>query len=181
MINTANLSDCNPNILQFADIWQSLRKEGDVPSRADFDPTVMPRLMPNLIMHQIVDRQKMIIRLAGTALRARYGEEITGKDYLDLVPPERRDGALKAVLSAIDMPCGLLVRNVVRSTQGRVVKTEALGLPFESTTGGVDRYLYLSAESEPIGFKTPEAGESAIFMESDRRFIDIGFGTPEAA
>ena len=65
--------------------WASLRKGGRLPSRADFQPGFVKRLLPTVslidVKHEPRDYR---LRLAGTGLYSVYGREITGHSLNDV-------------------------------------------------------------------------------------------------
>ena len=65
--------------------WQEKRGARRLPSRADIDPTEIPRLLPNLLISEHVSEgaiERWRYRLAGTAVAAAFGRNPTGH-YLD--------------------------------------------------------------------------------------------------
>ncbi|HLJ20454.1 MAG TPA: PAS domain-containing protein [Stellaceae bacterium] len=65
--------------------WQQKRGSRCMPSRADIDPTEIPRLLPNLLISEYVtngDAGRWRFRLAGTAIAAAFGCNPTGR-YID--------------------------------------------------------------------------------------------------
>ena len=65
--------------------WQRAAGSRRMPSRADFDPFSIPKLLPCIGLIDVRDGlDEARFRLAGTRLRDVYGEEITGK-RLDLI------------------------------------------------------------------------------------------------
>ena len=65
--------------------WQHKRGSRRLPSRADIDPTEIPRLLPNLLISEFVPGDptgRWRYRLAGTAVAAAFGRNPTGR-YID--------------------------------------------------------------------------------------------------
>lgn len=173
-----DFSDINPLNRRFAEYWLSLPRQTDVPMRKDFDPAAVPRLLPRFLMHEIRDRSRLHIRLCGTGLVQRYGMDITGRDYLDFVPEARRAHSLEAMLAMTDWPAGCLTRMNVRTTAGRVLQTESLGLPLSLGDGRPPLVLFHSHEDRSFGFAR-EPGERLEHTSlRERIFLDIGNGTP---
>ncbi|NMM46285.1 PAS domain-containing protein [Rhodospirillaceae bacterium KN72] len=177
------ISDIHPRNKDFADYWLSLPRDGLIPSRADFDPTDVPRLLPRFILHEVQDRKRIYIRLCGTALVRRHGADITGRDYLEFVPEERRAKALRGLLAAIDHPAGMIARMVIRTADGTAVPVESLGLPLlgkpDSVTG--ERpvlMLFHSVENVPLSYDPTTRTHLEEFGLSERIYLDIGNGTP---
>ena len=65
--------------------WLQKRGSRRMPSRADIDPTEIPRLLPNLLISEHVAEagiERWRYRLAGTAVAAAFGRNPTGH-YVD--------------------------------------------------------------------------------------------------
>lgn len=71
--------------------WCGKCRNGALPRRRDIEPTEIPRLLPHLLITELVDGgARLRYRLAGTAVVAAYGSELTGKHCDEVCPPERR-------------------------------------------------------------------------------------------
>lgn len=79
--------------------WQQKRGTRRMPSRADIDPTEIPRLLPNLLISEHVAEggiERWRYRLAGTAVAAAFGRNPTGH-YID----ELTEGAYREFIERI--------------------------------------------------------------------------------
>lgn len=71
--------------------WRGKCRNGRLPRRRDIDPTEIPQLLPHLLITELVDDgRRLRYRLAGTAVVAAYGGELTGRYCDEVCPPERR-------------------------------------------------------------------------------------------
>lgn len=165
---------------RFADYWLSLPRRNLVPARADFDPSEVPELLPHMIMHELIDRRRSRLRLVGTALVERYGMDITGRDYLEFVPPERREIAMNGLLRAVEQPAGMRVLMNIRTSTGRACLAESFGLPLSQPEGRPPILLFHSIEIENYGHGIVDDGRLEHFGVSERTYIDIGNGVPES-
>ncbi len=67
--------------------WHSRSRGRAMPSRADIDPTDIPRLLPSIILTDVVENgRRFRYRLVGTTITHAAGLEMTGR-YLDEVLP----------------------------------------------------------------------------------------------
>ncbi|GJL88656.1 MAG: hypothetical protein DHS20C03_23650 [Minwuia thermotolerans] len=65
--------------------WQTMRGDRRIPPRSAFDPTRVPRLLPNLILLDVEpETGRLIVRVLGTRVATVYGKDYTGR-YLDEV------------------------------------------------------------------------------------------------
>ncbi len=74
--------------------WNQLRGERYAPARAELDPAAIPRLLPHLLLVDIVeDGQRLRYRLVGTEVERNFGRHMTGRHvdeimhgrYLDFI------------------------------------------------------------------------------------------------
>ncbi len=81
-----------PEQRQLFDYWLEKAAGRKMPTRADIQPTQIPRILPAISLVDINhDLGKSRIRLAGTRLREIYDREITGMCIEDLDWGDKRD------------------------------------------------------------------------------------------
>ncbi len=70
----------HPTLVGLYDYWQRKRSGREMPDRRDIDPTeIPPAILPHLAMFDLIEgAQRVRVRLLGTALVQRFGEEHTG-------------------------------------------------------------------------------------------------------
>jgi len=88
--------------------WASLRKGGRLPSRADFQPGFVKRLLPTVslidVKHEPRDYR---LRLAGTGLYSVYGREITGHSLNDVYNSAAADYWRAELDKIVDAPAAV--------------------------------------------------------------------------
>ncbi len=71
-----------PRCRKLHDSWQDLRRDSDLPRRADFDPVAVPDLLPDLFLIDIertdAGARRYRYRLVGTGNVDRFGRDNTG-------------------------------------------------------------------------------------------------------
>ncbi len=81
-----------PEQRQLFDYWLELAGSNAIPSRSDFSPSRLPRLLPGI---SLIDAHDTIgecrVRLAGTRLREIYDREVTGLLVAELPPTNKRE------------------------------------------------------------------------------------------
>jgi hypothetical protein len=165
----------------FADYWHSLPKHDLVPSRLDFDPCTQGPILTTYIIHELVSTDFIKIRLVGTKHREGFGADVTGRNYLDFVGPERRPKAAQAIHLVCAHPCGMLVRLQTSTETGRVNQNETFALPMRDNDGKA-RLVYYQSNSRPLAeYRDPETDKLKNFGVAHRIFIDIGAGVPAFA
>jgi len=161
--------------------YETLLAPGRLPLRSEFDVTRLAPIIESFVVLEL-EPDAVRIRLAGGHEVARYGFEVTGRDYLDFVPPWRRAAAYAGFLPMARTPCGMRTLIVSQRSSGRVVANEALGLPFRSDRTGA---VHLVFQSNDLAEPAPRFGEPdtlEVHLDvPERRYIDVGFGAPAAA
>lgn len=163
----------------FAAYWGSLPKTALIPHRDRFRPEAIPRLLPNMVIHELVSPEMLRLRLVGSAVIQDYGQEITGRNYLDFVDEPRRPKASRAIHVICEQPAGMLVqlRSVTRA--GRIMTRESIAFPMRGD-GDVANLVYFCSsparEREIIG---PEVDQLQVMNVMRRTYIDIGAGLPD--
>lgn len=70
-------------LAELYDYWKAKRRNGFAPARRDLDPVEMPRLLPHLMLVDVVDGgARFRYRLAGTEIESRFGCSMVGR-YID--------------------------------------------------------------------------------------------------
>ncbi|WP_374307874.1 PAS domain-containing protein [Dongia sp.] len=72
------------NVRQLYTYWRGKCRGGSLPSRADIDPTEIPRLLPYLTIVEVVpDNRRYVYRLVGTKEVEIRGQDPTGKSVAE--------------------------------------------------------------------------------------------------
>src|SRR3546814_7942681 len=108
----------------------------------------------------------------------QYGFDPTGRDYLDLVAPERRDSALDQLRKIAARPCGMRVLIEGLHDAGRSTLDEAAGFPFEADDGSGRFLLFVDEPLEQRGVHDPRRKPLTSLRVLEREFIDIRAGVP---
>lgn len=164
---------------QFADYWFSLLKVGLVPRRSTFRPEQVPRLLPNMVIHELIAPDFIRLRLAGSAVVEEYGQEIAGRNYLEFVEEPRRAKASRAIFLVCEQPAGMLVQLKSVSRSGRVTTRESIAFPVSSDDGQARFVYFCSSPARERGHVEPEADQLAVLNVLKRSYIDIGAGLPD--
>ncbi|MBB4210122.1 PAS domain-containing protein [Rhodothalassium salexigens DSM 2132] len=168
--------------------WLSLRPDGAlVPPKSAFRPEafVERRLLPYISVIELVDDSLAIVRLAGTALRERYGWETTGRNFYELYDPQVRARTAAVLRQVFDFPYVQVTEmNQHRSdAPDLVTRVETLTCPMRNDSNG--RPILLSCETALYDDPWLDVRASEVKVDRlevlSRRFVDVGAGVPEAA
>jgi hypothetical protein len=90
------LTISEPRILELHAYWQRIAAGRRMPSRKDFDPVAIPRLLPHLMLVDVQPGVRYRYRLIGTENVLEHGVDATGR-YVDEVVPglEYKEHVLK--------------------------------------------------------------------------------------
>lgn len=77
-----SIDACRPELQQIHALWQRLRGSRLMPARRDFDPTQVPKLLPDIFLVDVLagnpPEQRYRVRLQGTAQVDYSGADWTG-------------------------------------------------------------------------------------------------------
>ncbi len=165
----------------FSEYWWSLNREvpDGIPTRSMIDPSRIKPLLPYLLLHDLAEPGRSMIRLVGTAITQRIGFDPTGRDYLELVNESRRQSAYRQLITIAEHPCGMRNINQVRYKSGKHTTSEAVGFPLRHARDGTPMLLFVDDPIEPPEYDLdPRAQEVDVFKLAEREYIDVGFGVP---
>jgi hypothetical protein len=120
--------------------WRSKLAGRTMPRRADIEPTEIPQLLPHL---QLVDRVdgRYRYRLAGTAIVAAYGSELTGRFVDEIIPPPRRAVAEGHYNTVYEARRPIFVRNKYTTTRDIDIVASRVILPLSEDGASVSMLL----------------------------------------
>ena len=159
--------------------WFSLPKIDLIPHRDTFMPEHVPRLLPNIGIHEIVSPTYVRMRLAGTAIERAYGQVLTGRNYLDFVEQGRRPTALRAFQLVCEQPAGMLaqLRSVTRD--GRILTRETIALPMRNRDNRANLIYFCSGDELEYSYLAKPPDQVQVMKVLRRCYFDIGAGVPE--
>lgn len=166
--------------LAFSRAWQRWRGDDLLPDRARMNIEDIKDLLPSIVIVDVLDRDTMPVRLAGTAIRETLGVELTGINYLDLADTGQRERRARLLYDQALQPCGSYTHFPVPLKSGLTLKVECVCYPVLPEPGS-DRLPQLVAVNallddpgllDPVGRVVP-VGTAEVFG-----YIDIGAGVP---
>ncbi|MGO1119300.1 PAS domain-containing protein [Rhodovibrionaceae bacterium A322] len=100
------LENASPEIVQFFDYWQSLRRGSLLPVKTDFDPIAVPKLLRILWLHRFEQQNnRFVCQLAGEAINYVWNTStIAGKDVADVIAPADYPGIHQRWLYMMERP-----------------------------------------------------------------------------
>jgi hypothetical protein len=95
----ANGESIRSTLLQrMFDYWQSKLRGRRWPDRADIDPTEIPKLLPNIVLVDILPNRLDCFRyrLVGTEIVRAFGRDMTGRTTDDIPNPDLKKRAVES-------------------------------------------------------------------------------------
>jgi len=124
------------------DYWRSKCRNGTLPRRRDIDPTEIPRLLPHLLISELVDGgTRLRYRLVGTAVVAAYGGELTGKHCDEVCLQERRASAVAQYRLICERKQPLLLRHRYLSSHQVPLICHRLVMPLSDDARTVNQFV----------------------------------------
>ncbi len=165
--------------LDFEALWRSLPRQGLVPDRAAFNPTLAKKFLNRIILVEAPTAEKpaLYFRLAGQTLNDNVQRNMAGTNWLDFIPGKHHAEALEAARLICSHPCGIWQLTPVHYDRGISQLIEATIFPLGPGVDGVPLMLG-NLEFAPAAV-TAELGKGVSAETSQvYKFIDIGAGMP---
>lgn len=169
----------------FEAMWRALPRHGLTPHRSSFRPERAGRLLSNIVLLEIspgaaADGSDMTtcVRLVGGALRDLAGLNVTGLDYLDLVP----DRAYQShhLMTCLAHPCAAWSLAPVVYDRGYSSLVEITNFPLIDDKTGNHLALILMVEvRNDLLLRQNTSRPIEMRPAVKKAFIDIGAGVPE--
>src|SRR5690348_8164163 len=123
----------------FEEMWNRMRNGAIVPRRGDFNLARAARFIRDLVLMEspAPDRRSLRIRLAGERYQEIAGHDLAGRDHLDYLDPDFRDGALTTGWLMTTQPCGLWQITPMHSPGGYGQFIEVTAFPLGAGDDGI--------------------------------------------
>ena len=159
--------------------WLDWRGQNRLPARGDMDLSRITPLLPYVILLEVRSPDEHIIRLAGTAIGRALGDNLTGRNYLDMADADIRPLRAARAQAIISQPCGGLMHNRHDLGDGRMLELELLVLPIRPDDDALPMQLISVAVPMGVDAPSPDEVQLNIRRVADRfRFLDLGAGLP---
>ena len=93
--------------------WSGKKAGRDLPSRQDIDPVeIGPEILPHIMLTDILEDGRLRYRLAGTAVEAVTGQNLSGRYLDELLRPPYRDYIFALYAETIEKRCALYTESL---------------------------------------------------------------------
>ncbi len=159
--------------------WDKWRGTALLPTRADMFLEDISAILGNVTLLELRGPDEAVVRLAGTRICEVFGQELKGRNYLDLVPPEARGLRARRLQYMIAHPCGAVLQGTYSARSGMTFRSEQVALPVRPATPDAAPQLLTVAAVMPGQPRPTHMPESELGRLPDTfRFLDIGAGIP---
>lgn len=167
--------------LAFQKAWETIPRDGLIPEKSAFRPERFAAFLNCIFLVELSDdpARRIVIRLAGQAIRDGLGCELRGMSYADFVPEENRNSAGSSMqLMFGPRPCGRWISKEVAHLDGYREPIEMTQFPMLDSAAGARLILGIA---EGFGTLEPHLADGKFRFENRdaERFIDIGAGVPD--
>jgi hypothetical protein len=137
----AHLDD--PLLREIYAYWRVKRASRRMPSRRQIDPAEMPRLLPHLVISEVVESgRRFRYRLTGTAIARAIGFDPTGRCVDDIASGGYRDYIVGLHRSVCEARVPVFAASpYVGATHGRHFFARRLALPLSEDDEAVNQIL----------------------------------------
>ena len=162
--------------------WRSIcPPEGGVPHKDALNPAQIKAYLPNILLMEVHEQpeRKLIVRLAGTALRDLWHIEPTGHDYMNFLPLAEKDEVFEGFLKVAHHPCGRWRQVISNFAEGGSLRVETSLFPLHNSKGKepiILVFVELLTHTHELERRGPTHFAS---FPARAEWIDLGFGTPD--
>jgi hypothetical protein len=157
--------------------WLKLPRDGGVPTRAAFDPCDIAGILPVISLIERIGAHEWRVRLAGTELERRWGRDLSGLSYAEMMSPQAVDVTHCEFDAICRQPCGSWSLRRLDLRSGRRVHTETLRLPLRGRNGEISLILSCNGELGDAGVRDFDEPREIVTV-FEQEFFDIGAGVP---
>jgi hypothetical protein len=157
--------------------WLRLPRPEIVPTRAVFDPCEIASILPIISLIERATPNEWRMRLAGTELERRWGKDLSGLTYAEVLSPQAVDVTHCEFEAICRHPCGSWSLRGLELRSGRRLQVETMRLPLRGKDGEISLILSCHGELSPQILYQGDHPR-AIVTVFDQGFFDIGAGIP---
>ena len=167
--------------LAFETRWRSARRASElIPTQRAFLAANSGAFVRNMLLLEVpgLGDSTMRVRMAGRLYRESQPSEVVGSNYLDSLPSEYHQGAIKSAQLMAATPCGLWQIMPVHNAKRFARLTEITAFPIlgEDDVPLIACYLHQWEAMLPSSLQV----KKGILVETaiEFRFLDVGAGEP---
>ncbi len=146
---------------EVARYWLSLWRGDQLPRRADFEPKKIAPHLRAVALFEVIPGKSVRCRLQGSGLAEALGQDITGRDWLELTKPEDRPVRLERFSGIARGAIGRGLRTGYRESGESQVSEEVM-LPFGDIAPDDSRQVLIHISWRPSAYNPLRTGVSSV-------------------
>ena len=159
--------------------WTAIRGDALVPHRRRLDPLELMDILPQLQILEVQSPGVIRCRLLGTGLCALFGFDYTGRNLIELAPPDQRRLRSWRFWTGVHRPCGCVFGGPVLFPSGARARYGGIALPLLPDRDGAPP-LVVSVIAVIADRGWINARQYRVLpLPEEFGFLDIGAGVPE--
>lgn len=132
----------SPKLRELWRHWHTLHRDGRPPTRAEFDPTAIPHLMPYLMLLDVVEGGKDFrYRVVGTHVARIHGTDNTGRTVSQAFPSPDAAYVIRLYRRSVEARAAVGFRGEPLRRDERVLEYEIVHLPLSGGDGQIGKVL----------------------------------------
>jgi hypothetical protein len=164
----------------FLDVWKAWRGSETAPRRSQAPIEDLGKVLPYTVVLEFVSELECLFQFTGSNIVELAGEDQTGTNFFEVLPPEHREVRIARNLLLEKHPCGSFFKIETTLKGGAPMLRESLGLPIlPDSPDGHFRMIYVNTPLSDTSWQMPIREGIALPLASDYRYVDIGAGVPE--
>ena len=163
------------------DYWLSLpRPDGALcPARDDFRMMDLSEISDQLFLNERYSDDNICVVQSGRTINKQLGADLTGLNFLELLPPQQFSIERAYFKALSDLPCAGYITRFSSQAEGRNFIFKSTHLPLLSNGGTVDFWVGTGAILEENMYSPDETTTRFGQLQTlEREFFDIGSGVP---
>jgi len=117
------------------------------------------------------------VRLAGTEIERRWGRELSGLTYAEILSAQAAEVTQCEFDAICGQPCGSWSLRHLELRSGRRLQTETLRLPLRDKNGAVNLIVSCNGELSPDPLRGADQLREIVTVV-EQQFFDLGAGVP---
>lgn len=173
-----------PQMQELLIAWDSWRLDDISPLRSNVKLSDIDKFLSHTMLFDMESTGRIHCRYLGSIFNEIYGQDFTGKDYLDITDARYRDMRSRRLFAVASQPCVAVWSTKGEGDQKGLPKAVGASLPVKPNSADKPmQLLQVVVELEQIVFSEFASQEKREKIQFSDRFswIDIGAGVPEVS
>lgn len=179
------LTDCarllcdSPHCLALLEAWQRWRGDDLLPSSDGIIAEHLGPALGHVTVLDAVSPDRVVFRLFAGWHGDMTGRDLTGQNYIEMVPEEERPTRIERLYNLTSTPCGGLGETSIVRRSGLVTPFRSLMLPVAAISTGEPMKLFAATDMYGKRPWTGDETDDPAPLAHEYAYIDLGSGVPD--